>query len=103
MNVTIGPITHTRDEDLDIYMWHPDNRTGAVERDADNWRHSDNYVNSFDDEALTSINGRAGAPLPARTTWRVSLAATLTASLVSGTWQLRLYDVTQRRHRHLFM
>ena len=89
VNVTIGSIVHTRDQDLDIYIEHPDNT--AVELSTDNGVDNDNYTNTvFDDAAATAITA-GSAPFTGSFRPEGSLAG-LDAKTSNGTWQLRIYD-----------
>ena len=92
-NVTIGRITHTRDDNLDIYIRHPD--TTQVELSSDNGGSGDNYVNTvFDDEAVTAITA-GSAPFTGSYRPEVSLT-NLDGKTSAGTWQLRIYDDAQQ-------
>lgn len=89
VNVTIGRIDHLRDQDLDIYIRHPDNT--QVELTSDNGGNGDNYVNTvFDDEAATPIT--SGSP-PFTGSYRPegSLSA-FDGKSASGTWVLTVTD-----------
>ncbi len=89
VNVTIGQITHTRDDNLDIHIEHPDNT--AVMLSTDNGGTGDNYVSTvFDDEAATAITAGT-APFTGSFRPEGSLAG-LDGKTSAGTWQLRIYD-----------
>ncbi len=89
VNITIGQLTHTWDEDLDIHILHPD--TTAVELSTDNGSSGDNYVNTvFDDEAATSIT--AGTAPFTGSFKPEGLLSGLDGKAANGTWTLRVVD-----------
>ncbi len=89
VNVRIGSITHSYDDDLDIYIEHPDNT--AIELSTDNGGSGDNFTNTiFDDEAATAITA-GSAPFTGSYRPEGSLAG-LDTKTSTGTWQLRIYD-----------
>ncbi|MBN1139662.1 MAG: proprotein convertase P-domain-containing protein [Anaerolineae bacterium] len=89
VNVTIGQITHTQDDNLDIYIEHPDD--AAVELSTDNGGSGDNYVSTvFDDEAADPITGGT-APFTGSYQPEGSLTG-FDTKISAGTWQLRITD-----------
>ncbi|MCX5671203.1 MAG: S8 family serine peptidase, partial [Planctomycetota bacterium] len=84
-------ITHTRDEDLDVYLISPGGV--RVELFTDVGGTGDNFTNTiFDDEADTSI-ASGTAPFTGRYRPEGSLAA-LDGRDPNGTWKLELWDDT---------
>lgn len=89
VDVVIGQLTHTYDEDLDIVLVHPDG--SIVELTTDNGGTSDDYTNTrFDDEAAAPVTAGL-APFTGRFRPEASLAA-LDGKSASGEWRLRVAD-----------
>jgi len=89
VNVTLGQISHARDQDLDIYIRHPDET--QVELSTDNGRNGDHYINTiFDDAAATSITAGT-APFTGRYQPEGSLSA-LNDKNAAGIWTLVVTD-----------
>lgn len=91
VNVTIIQLDHTADQDVDLYISHPDATT--VELSTDNGGNGDNYINTvFDDEAATPIT--SGTP-PFTGRFRPEgLLSVLNGKSAQGTWTLQACDDT---------
>ncbi len=93
VNVTIGSLIHSNDQELDIHLLGPDDTT--VELSTDNGGTGDNYTNTvFDDEASTAITA-GSAPF----TGSYRPEGTLSAfdgksSTGANAWRLRVVDDT---------
>lgn len=89
VNVKIGSLSHTKDQDLDIFLISPIGT--RIELTTDNGGNGDNYVNTvFDDEAITAITAGA-APFTGSFKPEGVLSA-VDGQAANGVWTLEVTD-----------
>ena len=94
--VFIGSLTHTRDDDLDLFVVSP--RGNARELSTDNGGSGANYTRTYLDDGATALVTAGTAPLAGRFRPEQTLSSLAGADFLgagaSGTWTLRVADDT---------